>query len=361
MAAGAIATVISGAGYLPLLLAWLHSVARVYHAYPGTNVVIMHCDVDPAALKAIVDCAHVDFPAVNITLVHGCMDHPSRLHPIMQRAIARNDAVMMRYLRTFSIYRLWSLTEYDRVLFMDVDTLALKAVPDVVEPQLSDGRQHAAVECVKIERVDTCNTGVLIIYPSAQLYADLVRALGMVAAERLFLLSDQAFFTTFFADCVRLLPRTYNWLAMLRSANWPWREGMERAFILHFRSTKFKPIKLQESNALAYNPRNPSHFFRTFHDDFAPMHACYNRSMQAGRAPDIFRLRPLASTRQQRLLSDMDEQARRAALRNKTSTRGVGILRSDKSFLEEGYRRTPAVIRDYRCKPARGLGGVAAR
>lgn len=260
--------------------AWVHSVGRVYNALTATkiDVIVMHCNVEPSLISTVAACAADEFPRVRYRLLHGCLDHPSRNTPTFRTATLTNNVVILRYLRTFSVYRLWELTEYERILFMDVDTILLKPVPN-----LRSKKYHNMVGCVKIEDGDICNTGVLVITPGAEMYTRIREALVRVETAGIFLLSDQSFFTAFFQGCVILLPRSYNFIAMTHSANWPWRVGLAEAFVFHYRSTLFKPIFLSQSNGsrVRYDVARPPPIYQIFHQHFEPMKNCVHTSQAA--------------------------------------------------------------------------------
>mmetsp|Transcript_21591 Transcript_21591/g.55554 ORF Transcript_21591/g.55554 Transcript_21591/m.55554 type:complete len:338 (-) Transcript_21591:117-1130(-) len=330
----AIATVISGSQYLPLLLAWLHSVTDVYKREQNIDFVILHCDVDMRALEAARACALANHTKANITLVHGCLDHPSRNHWFFKEAIQAKNHIALRYLRTFSVYRLWSLYDYERVLFMDVDTIAIRPAIKLVGTHSESRRAtwQAAVECVKIEAYDTCNTGVLLIHPNSDLYGRVLTVLKRIEDENILLLSDQSFFTSFFGECVKMLSRNYNYLAMHRSSNWPWRIGLTKAFIFHYRSTLFKPINVHRGNELNYDPRRPNGVFAVYHNHYGPMDACYRAKVAAGTAPDIGGGRAMGKVGN--------------AEQPKNATRETLVAKE----LENGYRRGRQIADDVRCR-----------
>ncbi|KAJ1623682.1 hypothetical protein T492DRAFT_883126 [Pavlovales sp. CCMP2436] len=132
MARFAIASVINGNLYTALLLAWAHSVARQLHENPlvsaSTHLVFVHCRADVPTLQTIADCimgrcarlgvrdAPRKYPTVRVRLIGGCVEHPSRGHNHFLDAMRRNTG-HARFLNTWSIFHLWSLTDYEQVLY----------------------------------------------------------------------------------------------------------------------------------------------------------------------------------------------------------------------------------------------------
>ena len=134
-------------------------------------------------------------------------------------------------LDNFAKLRLWQLTEYERVVFLDADTLMLRncdklfgypefcAAPNVYE-SLADFHRM--------------NAGVFVARPSQETFAEILAALDTPGA--FWRRTDQTFLQSFFPDW-HGLPVTYNmlqyvWFAM--PALWDW--GSVR--IVHYQYEK---------------------------------------------------------------------------------------------------------------------------
>lgn len=110
-----------------------------------------------------------------------------------------------RFDNVFAKLRAWQLTDFDKVVLLDADTLVLQNVDD-----LFDRPPFAAAPDFLLP--DRFNSGVMVLAPSAETFAKMVEALG--GAET-YDGGDQGFLNTFYSDWWSMpvehrLPAGYN-------------------------------------------------------------------------------------------------------------------------------------------------------
>lgn len=117
------------------------------------------------------------------------------------------DAMLVfpRFASVFTKLRAWELADFDRVVFLDADTLVLTNVDD-----LFDRAGFAAAPDFFLP--DRFNSGVMVVPPSASTFERMVAAL---AAAPSYDGGDQGFLNTFYADWYAMpiehrLPVGYN-------------------------------------------------------------------------------------------------------------------------------------------------------
>jgi lipopolysaccharide biosynthesis glycosyltransferase len=76
---------------------------------------------------------------------------------------------MMRWKHTCTKFAAWKFTEYDRIIFMDSDTIVLNPIDDAF--QYSNASLVAAPECFP---PDTFNSGFLVLTPSLETFSHLI-------------------------------------------------------------------------------------------------------------------------------------------------------------------------------------------
>lgn len=118
---------------------------------------------------------------------------------------AGDRLLFSRFGAVFTKLRVWELTDFDRVVFLDADTLVLKNVDDLFErPAFAAGPDFFLP--------DRFNSGVMVIEPSADTFLRMIEALS---AAGTYDGGDQGFLNTFFPDWYTLpvqhrLPVGYN-------------------------------------------------------------------------------------------------------------------------------------------------------
>jgi hypothetical protein len=282
----AIASVISHNAYTAMLLAWVHSVAQQVTLMPqlDADIVFIHCDADVRTLETIASCVTGRFPDVRVRLVSGCVEHPSKSHPHFVHAVQYNTG-HARFLNSWSRFQLWNMTEYDQVLYMDADTLLLRPV-DVLLAQMEGSLSMGRVGCVKVEFLEPCNSGVVLFRPDRAVFERIVRTLDRVREVGGFLLGDQDFFYTFFAECLLQMNRTYNFADVKQGRPVP-----PELHVLHFQGKKGenKPVDYRAGGTLRYTRAAPEWpVFRKFEEHFAPLYACYTGAVARDAATPLF-------------------------------------------------------------------------
>lgn len=106
---------------------------------------------------------------------------------------------------TFTKLHLWRLKQFDKVVFLDADTLALKNIDDLFE------REELSA-CADIGWPDCFNSGVFVAVPDEKTFADLVQ---LAEQEGSFDGGDQGLLNSYFHDwstgpSSRRIPFTYN-------------------------------------------------------------------------------------------------------------------------------------------------------
>lgn len=164
-------------------------------------------------------------------------------------------------LDNFAKLRLWQLTDYDRVVFLDADTLMLRNCDKLFGYPEFCAAPNVYQSLADFHRM---NAGVFVARPSAETFAAMLAALDRPGA--FWRRTDQTFLQSFFPDW-HGLPVTFNmlqyvWFAM--PALWDW--GSVR--IVHYQYEK------------PWDPANPKAAA------LAPLIALW-RAHAAGTPPDI--------------------------------------------------------------------------
>jgi len=123
-------------------------------------------------------------------------------------------------LDNFAKLRLWQLTEYERVVFLDADTLMLRNCDKLFGYPEFCAAPNVYESVADFHRM---NSGVFVARPSAETFAAMLAALDVPGA--FWRRTDQSFLQDFFPDW-HGLPVTYNmlqyvWFAM--PGLWDWR------------------------------------------------------------------------------------------------------------------------------------------
>ena len=113
--------------------------------------------------------------------------------------------VFARFAAVFTKLRAWELTDFDRVVLLDADTLVMKNVDD-----LFDRPGFAAAPDFFLP--DRFNSGVMVLPPSTETFRRMVEALSVAPSYDG---GDQGFLNTFYPgwyemDAVHRLPAGYN-------------------------------------------------------------------------------------------------------------------------------------------------------
>ena len=107
-------------------------------------------------------------------------------------------------LDNFCKLRLWELDSYDRIVFLDADTLVVKNIDKLFGYPEFSAAPNLYESLADMHRL---NSGVFVAQPSKQTYAHMLRALD--APDAYWRRTDQTFLETYFPDW-HGLPYTYN-------------------------------------------------------------------------------------------------------------------------------------------------------
>ncbi len=129
----------------------------------------------------------------------------------------------------YSKLRIWNMTEYDKIVYLDSDILVTGSLEDLL-----DRPSFAAAPCTTPP--DTLNGGVLVLDPDPEVYADMVGKVGKLSSHDG---SDQGFLNSYFSDWFtgpgeRRLPCIYNVNQTLYMARMGWLRVLPDMRALHF-------------------------------------------------------------------------------------------------------------------------------
>jgi glycogenin len=102
----------------------------------------------------------------------------------------------------YSKIHAWGLTQYDRILLLDTDTLVMQNLDSIFTRSKDE-----PIAAVQDSVGDIFNTGVMLIRPDRALCARMISRKGDVASYNK---GDQGFFNSFYGEHWRTLPSKYN-------------------------------------------------------------------------------------------------------------------------------------------------------
>lgn len=149
--------------------------------------------------------------------------------PVDTIAAPAGEAWKRRFLRNFTKLRAWQLTDYDKVIFLDADTIVLGSLDALLERP-----DFAAAPCVFPP--DSFNTGSMVLDPSDAVYEDMIAHLR---EHRVSGFGDQGFLNRYYPEWYtgppgRRLPVTYNVNQLMYRVAPVWNELKDRMRVLHF-------------------------------------------------------------------------------------------------------------------------------
>ncbi len=177
-------------------------------------------------------------------------------HPLLRRffdAIIETTHIPNPYkVVRFNKFTAWLLTQYDKVVYMDVDTLVLHNVDDLFDrPELS-----AAPDIYYAEKF---NSGVMVLKPSQEKFKMLKARVHEVKSYNK---GDQGFLNAFFSDWYssteKRLPMAYNAMVFFpetyNAPSWFDRENLPELLghpikIVHFANPWFKPWNMGSNSS----------------------------------------------------------------------------------------------------------------
>lgn len=164
-------TMISGGdAYVPGIEALGQSLQRTGTPYP--RVLMATRDVSAAVLRRLGEGG---WQVRLVDEIHNPCPATRQLYP--------------RFGKVFTKLRAWELTEYDRVIFVDADTIVLRSLDALFE------RPGPIAAAPDFFMPDQFNSGAMVLQPSAQTFAAMMEALGQTPTYDG---GDQGFLNQFF-------------------------------------------------------------------------------------------------------------------------------------------------------------------
>lgn len=233
----AIVTLCCGEEYTLGAAVLAHSVARHSPALVGAATAAAASAAAAAVVVLVPDGTHLSDAAAAVLRRSGCrlrrtpraLSDDEWAAVCERRAAARQSLYPARWERsTFDKLALWTLTEFDKVLYLDADTVAVQDVRGAFE--------YDELAAVLPDNVTRFNSGVMVLRPSRATYDKLREALlhehwREAWPERYpFPYGDQPLLQYFFAERFRAMDTAYN-----RTAKMP----VRGARVVHYNA----PIK----------------------------------------------------------------------------------------------------------------------
>ncbi|CAF1049637.1 unnamed protein product [Adineta ricciae] len=157
----------------------------------------------------------------------------------------------LHFINQFTKITLWNMTEFDSIIYLDIDTLVLNDISHlhelVTDPSRTRFEFAAVADNWHGKFAYHFNAGVLVLHPSTSVFNELIRTMSLPNNYHP-TMAEQAFLNAFFQLRYLQLPLIYNVnLAMYSSYSDLW-QRMQRDFrVVHF--TLVKPFLKQSNNA----------------------------------------------------------------------------------------------------------------
>jgi hypothetical protein len=110
--------------------------------------------------------------------------------------------------KVYTKLHLWNLTEYERVLFLDLDTLPVAQFAQLFEQRLGRHCEGVGAMVLDVGHVDYYNAGVMLVLPNKTLWRHLVGNVTLVPHDSMF--PEQNYLNAFLKGRICALPRKYN-------------------------------------------------------------------------------------------------------------------------------------------------------
>ncbi len=155
------------------------------------------------------------------------------------------------YETVYTKLHLWNQTEFDRLIYLDADTIVVGSLD-----QLLEGPDFAASPCFTAP--DLFNAGMMVLKPSRERYEDLMEKRATLPSYDG---SDQGFLNSYFPDWYtgdpsRRLPMKFNVPRLLRVYRPAWNRLTEDMRVLHYVGRN-KPWKINTQD-MEKKKRKPS-------------------------------------------------------------------------------------------------------
>jgi hypothetical protein len=114
--------------------------------------------------------------------------------------------------KVYTKLHIWNLTQYERVLYLDLDTLPVAQIAQLFEqkldPSCDAGAMVVDVLAMKIHDAQYFNAGVILVLPSKRVWHDLLGNVTLVSHDNSFL--EQNYLNVYLRGRICPLPRKYN-------------------------------------------------------------------------------------------------------------------------------------------------------
>jgi alpha-N-acetylglucosamine transferase len=230
MSAYAYVTLVTNADFAEGVVALVRSLK-----FSGTtaDIVLMHTGgVDAADLEPIAELGAVLHPVELLPTSHAFNERHARskLHGVAPFSKGRKPAFHTP-LDNFAKLRLWELTRYERVVFLDADTLVLKNIDRLFGYPEFSAAPNVYESLADFRRL---NSGVFVAKPSQATFDEMLRRLDQ--PDAFWPRTDQTFLQSYFPDW-HGLPVFFNMLQYVWFALpelWDWNSTS----VLHYQYEK---------------------------------------------------------------------------------------------------------------------------
>jgi len=208
------------------------ALARSIQASGSTAPLVVMTTFASAAVDALtafnVELVDVRAPEVSAAFVQRhAKEQIHRLNPFTKGT----KPAFHSPLDNFAKLRLWQLTDYDRLVFLDADTLMVRSCDKLFDYPEFSAAPNLYETLADMHRL---NSGVFVAKPDLETYARMIRVLD--APEAYWKRTDQTFLETFFPDW-HGMPYLYNCLQYVyinMPALWSW----ETVRLIHYQYEK---------------------------------------------------------------------------------------------------------------------------
>ena len=205
--------------YLPGIVALIKSLK--YHKTKNPIMVMVTKNVSSESTK-IISKLEVILKKVNKIHYQG-----KKKHLILDRSGRKNNSWM-----TFTKMNIWKQTQYDKILYIDADTVVLHNIDSLFTDTTNHGNICAVKGGSTHHNYKGIESGVLLIKPSINTYNNLIKAMNSDKYD--LSMSDQTLINDYFNkhDKIHYLSSKYNRLQKIQ------KKTIEGAYIYHWNGIK---------------------------------------------------------------------------------------------------------------------------
>ncbi|CAF0981181.1 unnamed protein product [Rotaria sordida] len=178
--------------------------------------------------------------------------------------------IYQRFHDQYTKLHIWSMIGYDRILYLDADTLVIHDINELLTGTIFEDHQDGLLGAVEDvwqgEIGPNFNAGVLLIRPNMTIFNDMLIKIHNMAAYGSYW-AEQGFLNWYFKGSTGRLPLIYNFNNVLAIYHHDiYIQLRDRMKIIHY--TAYKPFHITKSNQLS----NPAlielwNIWRQMHDD----------------------------------------------------------------------------------------------